>query len=379
MLLWSRKIQPIIASLLAGTSVVLFRISLDYFASNPFYFLNSFLESAPAFIYYFTFAVLFHFLVKTKDPKDQFVVGIICVLIDIIANLSEIFVRHVVSGMTFSWLDGLLIIGIAIVRVFFVLSFYNILILKESMLAEEQQRKRNQEILFHVSNLYIEMIQVKKSAKDAENMTNLCFQLHRKLKENESDLELAEFALDITSQLHEIKKDNQRIYAGLSKLIIEKELNDKMTIAEIIDMILLMNKHYAQSIGKNVEFKQNINGVHPHYFTFKIISILNNLVANAIEAIPKSGEILLSATIIKQTLVIFVSDSGTGISERNQKQLFKPGFTTKFDQQGNPSNGIGLFHVKNAIENLGGNIALVNAPPYQTSFKIAIPLENLEE
>jgi two-component system sensor histidine kinase YcbA len=80
------------------------------------------------------------------------------------------------------------------------------------------------------------MFQLKKSTKNAEELTSTCYVHYRDLKKWENH-EQAKVALNIAGNLHEIKKDNQRIYAGLSKLMIKENLDD-FQVFFLFDMIL---------------------------------------------------------------------------------------------------------------------------------------------
>lgn len=73
----------------------------------------------------------------------------------------------------------------------------------------------------------------------------------------------------------------------------------------------------------------------------------------------------------------FVTDSGIGISEEDQDWIFEPGFTTKFDKNGNPSTGIGLTHAQKIVQNLNGSIQLSNEKGPPTQFIVTIPKDQL--
>lgn len=376
-LLWSRKIHPIIAGLLSGIAVVCFRIFMEGFQAEPLPLADAFSLHFPVFFYYFMYASLFFFFKINTLHESPFFIGLLGVVIEVIASMVEITFRTFSTHMPITITTFLVIGGIAIFRSFFVLGFFNILILRETKLAEEQQRKRNEEILLLISNLYVEMIQVKKSAKNAEELTSACYGLYRDLKalQNHQD---AQAALKIAGQMHEIKKDHQRIYAGLAKLMVKENWNDYMNIAEIIAIIISSNKSYGEMLGKSIEYTVDITGSHSQYRSFILFSLINNLVANAVEAIKERGRIDLNVTMKDQMVEIIVSDNGSGISDKNKLYIFEPGFTTKFDDTGIASNGIGLSHIKNVIENIGGEINLLDTTA-TTTFGIQLPVASLTE
>ncbi len=157
-------------------------------------------------------------------------------------------------------------------------------------------------------------------------------------------------------------------------------MDDFMTINEIIHVIVTGNERYAVMLGKNITFTNNIWGIHPSYNTFMLLSLINNLVANAVEAIEANGEIHIDAKMDLNMLAVQVKDNGSGISPRNRTLIFTPGFTTKFDNIGQASTGIGLSYVKDTIEEFGGSITLDEPEAiYKTVFTICLPIESLLE
>lgn len=380
-LLWSRKLHPLLSGFVAGASVVAFRVALQGMTENAPILEEVFTMHFPVFFYYLTFALLFYFLKINTLYDRPLMVGLLGVIVEIAASLVEIGFRSIFSHIPITLDTFFTIGGIAIIRSFFVLGFFNIFVIREAKLAEEQQRKRTEQMLMLISNLYVEMIQLKKTMKDAENVTADCYNFYRELKVQSLE-GYAKTALRIAGEMHEMKKDNQRIYAGLSKLMVKENLNDFMTINEIIEVIKTCNERYADSLGKSIDIKSDISGDHPLYHTFMLLSVINNLVSNGVEAIAESGKIHLKIDRCDDHAVIQVSDSGSGISARNRGLIFEPGFTTKFDQTGVSSNGIGLSYVKNVVENLDGTIMLEDesfSPLYKTIFTVTLPIESLTE
>lgn len=378
-LLWSRKLHPLIAGMVTGTAVVAFRIFLAQLSLGTPVFSEVFLQHFPAFFYYLTFALLFYFFKINALYESPFLVGVLGVIVEIAASMIEISFRNIISHIPITLNTVTTIGGIAFIRSFFVLGFFNIFVIRETKLAEEQQRKRNEQMLMLVSNLYVEMIQLKKTMKNAETLTSDSYSFYRELKDLSLDSH-SKTALRIAGEMHEIKKDNQRIYAGLSKLMVKENLSDFMQVDEIVEVITTCNQRYSESSGKSIEINSEIAGTHPPYHTFMLLSVINNLVSNAVEAIEHNGEILLKINRLGDMTVIQVKDNGPGISERNRKLIFEPGFTTKFDHGGAASNGIGLSYIKNVIENLGGSIELDYLKgDFNTVFTIHMPLESLTE
>lgn len=102
---------------------------------------------------------------------------------------------------------------------------------------------------------------------------------------------------------------------------------------------------------------------------------LVNLVSNARDAMPEGGTITLRARKaqpheVETGPVLEVEDTGKGISEDMQGQVFQPFFTTKASGSG---TGLGLVCVKSLLEQAGGSINFVSIPDQGTTFQIHLP------
>jgi two-component system, NtrC family, sensor histidine kinase HydH len=94
-----------------------------------------------------------------------------------------------------------------------------------------------------------------------------------------------------------------------------------------------------------------------------------NLVINALEAMPDGGQLVLGATARNGELTVEVDDTGPGIPEDIQQDLFKPYFSTK-----DRGSGMGLALTEKLVGQHGGRIDL-RTGPRGTTFLIAIPTE----
>ena len=103
--------------------------------------------------------------------------------------------------------------------------------------------------------------------------------------------------------------------------------------------------------------------------------IIDNLIGNSIKALStNSGEKIIKCSVIveKDEFILYFSDNGCGIEEKDRDKIFDAFFTTTAEQGG---AGLGLFIVKSRIEALNGKIELVEneLKPTGTTFKIEFP------
>ena len=77
--------------------------------------------------------------------------------------------------------------------------------------------------------------------------------------------------------------------------------------------------------------------------------------------------------------IFVVKDNGPGISKRHLPNIFKMGYSTKFDYAtGNIYRGVGLCGVKATVEeNFGGTISVNSVFGNGTQFTIKIPAEKI--
>lgn len=110
-------------------------------------------------------------------------------------------------------------------------------------------------------------------------------------------------------------------------------------------------------------------------------SAIENLISNAINAMPEEGKITISTQFLENLtfanngqqardyVLIEVSDTGIGISPENLAHIFEPGFTTS-----EGGNGLGLTAVKKIIKDHEGHIEVESEPGTGTVFSLYIPV-----
>ena len=107
-----------------------------------------------------------------------------------------------------------------------------------------------------------------------------------------------------------------------------------------------------------------------------LISILQNIVANAIKHTEKGGEINISAKTKDDKLIIEVKDTGIGMSQEIMEKLFTPQMKTLSEtRKKNKGAGIGLLLVKGFLEKNGGEIWVESTEGKGTTFYFTLPLE----
>jgi signal transduction histidine kinase len=93
-----------------------------------------------------------------------------------------------------------------------------------------------------------------------------------------------------------------------------------------------------------------------------------NLVLNAVDAMPRGGELVVTSYEGRGGLELEIADSGPGLQQEDLERVFDPFYTTK------PSGtGLGLSIVHRIVEAHGGRVTAVNCPEGGAAFTIEIP------
>jgi putative PEP-CTERM system histidine kinase len=99
-------------------------------------------------------------------------------------------------------------------------------------------------------------------------------------------------------------------------------------------------------------------------------SVLGHLIQNAQDATPPDGEVTLTLKASADHVVLFIQDTGSGMSEEFiRMHLFKPFESTK----GLTGMGIGAYQAREYIRQLGGNIDVTSEPGMGSCFSVLLP------
>jgi signal transduction histidine kinase len=97
--------------------------------------------------------------------------------------------------------------------------------------------------------------------------------------------------------------------------------------------------------------------------------VFQNLIGNAIEAMPEGGTVAVRAQMNDHTTVIAVEDTGPGIPEEVKARLFEP-FATAGKRSG---MGLGLALSRQTVLDHGGDLSVASSTPQGTTFVLTLP------
>ena len=108
--------------------------------------------------------------------------------------------------------------------------------------------------------------------------------------------------------------------------------------------------------------------------SFLLHQAISNLVQNAIDFSPDSGQINLTCHVTEKLLEFTVCDNGVGIPDYATNKVFEKFFSLQRPESGKKSTGLGLNLVKEVAALHNGQIELANQPAGGTQATLVLPL-----
>ncbi len=191
----------------------------------------------------------------------------------------------------------------------------------------------------------------------------------RKL-EQEQIQDLSKKAIDDSDRLNQLveniliaTKIDERLY-----LLNKEEISLNHLIEKLISNSAFQKTHSI------IFFVKNDSEILLNADTSGMISIITNLLENAIKYSPERSEITISLTEENKIVSLSIADTGEGIPDEEKENIF-----VKFYRIGNENTrkkkgtGLGLFIVKNLVLLHNGSIEVKNNSPKGTIFALQFP------
>jgi PAS domain S-box-containing protein len=199
------------------------------------------------------------------------------------------------------------------------------------------------------------------------------------VKDNEKIHGYMQQVLDAADRAKDLTK---RLLAFSRKQVIETVL------ADLNDILRNIEKMLRRTIREDIDLRAVLSsGELPVMVDVgQIEQVLINLVANARDAMPEGGHLVIEtdtanidsryaeAHIFENTgmyAVLTVSDTGIGMDQETRESIFEPFFTTKEVGKG---TGLGLSMVYGIIKQHNGSINVYSEIGKGTTFRIYLPL-----
>lgn len=162
----------------------------------------------------------------------------------------------------------------------------------------------------------------------------------------------------------------------MGTFIVEPEIiNMKDMASEVLD------EFKATIVNKKITVTQNFDSSWNFSADAKLMRIIfQNLLSNAIKYTPLGGKISLDFIEQENEVKIKVSDTGYGIPENQQKDIFTKLFRAdNIKEKEAEGSGLGLYIVKSIVEVSGGKIMFESKENRGTTFEIVYPKTGMKE
>jgi signal transduction histidine kinase len=111
----------------------------------------------------------------------------------------------------------------------------------------------------------------------------------------------------------------------------------------------------------------------------RLRQVVLNLLDNALKYTPEGGIITLGAVHADSSVTVRVSDTGRGISDDEQKLLFRPYRRFGGSGESKPGLGLGLALCKTLVELHGGQISVESVKGRGSTFSFSLPLREPQQ
>ncbi|MBT1071271.1 PAS domain S-box protein [Pelotalea chapellei] len=174
-------------------------------------------------------------------------------------------------------------------------------------------------------------------------------------------------AADLAQQLLTFAKGSQPIKQPVSIRVI---------IAESASFVLR-----GSNVSITIEIPNDLPAVEAD--EGQLGQVFNNLIINASQSMPEGGAIIIRGRQVTVTAAdglllapgryvqVRVTDTGCGISEKDQKRIFDPYFSTKLS-----GSGLGLASAHSIITQHGGSITVISEVAKGTTFELLLPVSD---
>jgi signal transduction histidine kinase len=106
----------------------------------------------------------------------------------------------------------------------------------------------------------------------------------------------------------------------------------------------------------------------------RVRQILENLVGNAVK-FTREGTVSLAVDLVRESVVVSVSDTGPGIAAEQQAAIFEEYFQAPASRQMRVGAGLGLAITRRLVRMHGGSIELESEIGRGATFRVSLPIQ----
>ncbi len=149
-------------------------------------------------------------------------------------------------------------------------------------------------------------------------------------------------------------------------------------ISAFVENIANNFRFYAHEKNLRLTFDTKTDGVQGYFDMEKVEKIVSNLMSNAMKYTPEGGDIVVRVSLDKSNAVIVVKDTGVGVTDSRQREMFRR--FNRLDMSAlNPSSkgfGVGLHYAQCLAFLHRGHLSYEPNVPKGSRFTLSIPYKD---
>ncbi|MBQ6621207.1 MAG: hypothetical protein IJH75_00025 [Mogibacterium sp.] len=381
-------------AVLSGIFSPLFRMTVLSLYSKQF--LVTAIHVLPDMMYFFTFGIvytlIYRYLLRKPKAMSNFPFTLVCC--DLISNTMELTARGALNQQFFYDLKILsALLTVAVLRTALVVMVIAAIENYTSIMLRKEQEEELRRLMEQMAVIREETRVMDKNVAEVEEIMRKMYDLYRELDEAGYPKEIVARTLEMAKNTHEIKGDYQNVIAVLKELYDQNLSSQQMQMRDVVRLVAENARAMIRRRGWQIEVRSRVEEDFTVTDSFRMMSILRNLLTNAAEAIAedesrKNG--LIELTVVPESVLtdgewrpyyrIDVRDNGPGLTEEEIRNVFMEGYSTKFNPAtGDIQRGLGLSLTRDyVVHDLGGTIEVDSKPGEYADFRIRIPAERAE-
>ena len=147
----------------------------------------------------------------------------------------------------------------------------------------------------------------------------------------------------------------------------------RFSLNKIVDAVL--HDHSLALMNKSIQLDLHMSEFILDGDEVKIKTVLDNLLSNAIKFSPPGGQIQIHAQQVGNLMQLDVIDTGKGIDEADETQVFEPFYQGRRVAQGyTQGTGLGLAIARSYTQAHGGSLVVMPHVEIGAHFRLVLPL-----
>jgi PAS domain S-box-containing protein len=194
-------------------------------------------------------------------------------------------------------------------------------------------------------------------------------------KGQQAQMDIILSAVDKMNDLITTLLDISKLEAGALKVRLQET-----DITRLLGRTIKELKQFAKAKDIDLKVKCPDRSIVMRCDPLLLGEVYTNLISNAIKYTPDQGRVEISLNVKENELIFQVDDTGYGIPEAVQDQVFTKFFRgSNIQKRDTTGTGLGLYMVKQVAEVMGGSLWFKSQENKGSCFRFAMPLNNLAD